>query len=110
LGYVLGIKCAGSDYCVFIAVNSVYRGSNVLEAGLLSFGLDAGSYDYQSVYPEGTVTGRLDTHVISRFSMCTTANAGMVLDSSKLPLHASHVALPNCTLRQSTCTVRACIM
>ena len=57
-----------------------------------SLWLDAGT-PAKSQYPDGPVTG----HLVSGFSLVSlgpTANAGLVPDSSKLPLHASHVALP----------------
>ena len=56
------------------------------------FCLDAGRLA-RSQYPEGPETGHPDTGFLL-VSLCTTANAGMVPDTSQLPLHASHVALP----------------
>ena len=60
---------------------------------LLFFTLDAGLLA-RSQYSEGPATGHLDT----RFSRFPCVYEQMLTDGSqqsKLPLHASHVALPN---------------
>jgi len=54
-----------------------------LDAGLLA----------RSQYPEGPATCHLDTGSFL-VSLCLKANAEMVPNTPKLPLHASHIALP----------------
>ena len=86
------LLCLLSVLCICVCTLSVFVLCLSFDTGLLD--LDAGRLA-RSQNPEGPATGHLDTG-FSWFSWVLDANAGMVpIFPSKLPLHASHVALPN---------------